>query len=176
MTLLTRVTLLVAIITLILASSKNTLASPKKTEPEHLFSKTSPTQTIYNEEIIKLEKNKLELEVEKLRLENLNRNRNLLSVVGWINLLFGSGSVIIAIVLGFGGLYRYLEERREELKNREDERFEAIVKSLGGEHEKERVNAAVLLPTAWTKPELQKKMALIIQVGKTYYKKGKSGD
>ena len=49
------------------------------------------------------------------------------------------------------------------------------------EQQQERLERAenfslLLLTKAWTKPELQKKMALIIQVGKTYYKKGKSGD
>ena len=66
----------------------------------------------------------------------------------WVlNLLYGNVSVTVAIALGFVGLFRYLRERREELVKREDERFEEVVKGLGGELDQQRVSSAVLLPT-----------------------------
>jgi len=64
-----------------------------------------------------------------------------------LNLLYGNVSVTVAIALGFVGLFRYLRERREELVKREDERFEEVVKGLGGEQDQQRVSSAVLLPT-----------------------------
>ncbi len=94
-----------------------------------------------------LEKDKLRLEIEKLRLENANNERSLTTIRGWLNLLYGNVSVIVAIVLGFVGLFRYLRERREELLKREDERFEEVVKGLGSEQDQQRVSSAVLLPT-----------------------------
>jgi uncharacterized protein YjbI with pentapeptide repeats len=108
---------------------------------------TTPVQPTPDPITTQLQKEKLGLEVEKLRIENENNDRNLSNWRGWRNLLYNNVTILAAIILGFWGLYRYLRERREELQKREDERFEAIVKGLGGEHEQERISAAGLLPT-----------------------------
>jgi uncharacterized protein YjbI with pentapeptide repeats len=89
----------------------------------------------------RLEREKLAGEIERLHIENRNSRRS----AG--NFLYGNASLLAAIILGFTGLVRYLQERREELRKREDERFEQVVEALGGEREHERVGAAVLLPT-----------------------------
>jgi uncharacterized protein YjbI with pentapeptide repeats len=94
-----------------------------------------------------LDLKKLDLEVRKLQVDTENSERDLSSRRGWINLIFTNVTIITALVLGFWGLYRYLRERHEELRKREDERFEGIVKSLGSQYEQERISAAVLLPT-----------------------------
>ena len=94
-----------------------------------------------------LELDKLRLETDKLRIENANSEHTLFSWRGWMNLLYGNGSVIVAAVLGFWGLYRYLQDRRAELRKREEERFEGIVKSLGAGNEQERISAAISLQT-----------------------------
>ncbi|MDC0833037.1 Pentapeptide repeat family protein [Geitlerinema sp. FC II] len=133
---------------------------PDKTKSENLLLSQNPSgqpssiQPTPDPEVVNLEKEKLKQEIEKIeaekrKIENDDRNnsRDLTTTRGWINLLFGNGSVIIAIILGFSGFVRYLQELREERKNKEDERFESIVKSLGSEHLQERIGAAVLLPT-----------------------------
>lgn len=97
--------------------------------------------------VAELQKEKLELEVEKLQIENANAERNVTTTRGWLNLLYANVAVSVAIVLGFIGLFRYLRERREELLKREDERFEEVVKGLGDEQPEQRVSSAVLLPT-----------------------------
>src|SRR5262249_26782556 len=94
-----------------------------------------------------LETDKLKLELEKLRIENANGDRDLTTTRGWLNLLYANVPVLLAILLGFAGLFRYLRERREELRKREDERFEEVVKGLGSEVIQQRVSAAMLLPT-----------------------------
>ena len=147
MTLLSRATLSVTSITLVVISFTSTLIPTQAQKVDHPLSQTSSVQPTSNKETIKYREKKLKLEVEKLEIENLNSNRNLLSLRGWINLLFGNVSIIIATVVGFWGLYRYLEERYEERQNKENECFAATVKSLGSEHEQERLNAALLLPT-----------------------------
>jgi hypothetical protein len=105
-------------------------------------------------ELVELQKEKLKLELEKIKAETAkiesdisNNERTLTSLSGWVNLLFGSGSVIVAIVLGFAGLIRYFQERSAERKNREEERFESIIRSLGSEYEQEQIGATALLPT-----------------------------
>lgn len=92
-------------------------------------------------------KEKTALEIEKLRIENVNAERSLSTTRGWLNLLYGNVTGIVAILLAFSGLIKYLRERREELAKRVDERFEEIVKGLGSEQEQQRINSAVLLPT-----------------------------
>lgn len=82
---------------------------------------------------------KLELEVKKLKIENANSQRNL------GNFFYTNASVILAIILGFVGLIRYINERREATRQQEDARFQEIVKSLGVGIEQERIGAAVLL-------------------------------
>jgi hypothetical protein len=94
-----------------------------------------------------LEREKLKLEVDKLRIDNANAERSLTTTRGWLNLLYGNVSVIVAVVLGFWGLFRYIRERHEELLKREDERFEEVVRGLGSETDQQRVSSAVLLPT-----------------------------
>src|SRR5438309_4699860 len=108
---------------------------------------TGTQQTVVDTLANRLNREKLALEVEKLRVENANSERNLASVRGWLNLLYGNVSVIVAIALGFVGLLRYVSERREELRKREDQRFEEIVQGLGSLEEQGRISAAVLLPT-----------------------------
>jgi uncharacterized protein YjbI with pentapeptide repeats len=109
-----------------------------------------------------LQRQRLRLEVEKLKLENQknardheNNDRNLLSPRGWVNLLFGNATVLVAVVLGFVGLYKYLNERRAEGKKRDDARFEEVVKGLGAETDHQRISSAVLLPT-FLRPEYQR--------------------
>jgi uncharacterized protein YjbI with pentapeptide repeats len=94
-----------------------------------------------------LEEEKLKLETAKLRQEVENNERSLTSIAGWRNLLFVNVSALVAIVLGFIGLGRYLRERKEELLKREDERFEEVVRGMGSDIEQQRVSSAVLLPT-----------------------------
>ncbi len=108
---------------------------------------SATTESVQDPVKTQLEKEKLALEIEKLRLENANAERSLATKRGWLNLLYGNVSVMVAIILGFWGLFRYLRERREELLKREDERFEEVVKGLGGETNQQRVSSAVLLPT-----------------------------
>jgi uncharacterized protein YjbI with pentapeptide repeats len=88
-----------------------------------------------------LEKEKLSKEVEKLTLENENARHN------FQNLFFENVSVIVAIFLGFFSLLKYLNGRRAELRRREEERFEQIVKGVGSGNLEERISSAVLLPT-----------------------------
>jgi uncharacterized protein YjbI with pentapeptide repeats len=88
-----------------------------------------------------LEQEKLRGEIEKLSLENRNNRRSV------PNFLYSNASVLVAIILGFLSFIRYLQSRQEELRKREDERFEQVVAALGGERDQERVGAAVLLPT-----------------------------
>lgn len=98
-------------------------------------------------ETSRLAREKLALEVTKLRLENENSVRNLSTWRGWLNLLYGNVTLITALIAGSWVLYTYLAERRKERLEREEERFENIVKGLGSEHGQEQVSAAVLLPT-----------------------------
>lgn len=95
----------------------------------------------------RLQEEKNALEVNKLRIENANNERSFASTLGWQNLVYENVPVIVAIVLGFVGLFRYLRERREELLKREDERFEGVVKGMGSAQEAQRVSSAVLLST-----------------------------
>jgi uncharacterized protein YjbI with pentapeptide repeats len=64
-----------------------------------------------------------------------------------LNLLFGNLTILTAIGFGIWGLYTYFNGRKAELRNREEERFEGVVKYLGSEHIEERINASVLLST-----------------------------
>jgi uncharacterized protein YjbI with pentapeptide repeats len=86
------------------------------------------------------------LEKEKLRIDNENNKRDL-SARSILNLIYGNLSVLLALMLALGGLIKYFKEQKTIRRKREEERFENIVKSLGGEHEQERISAAVLLPT-----------------------------
>lgn len=98
----------------------------------------------------RLELEKLALEKQKIEIENANNQRNLFSGRGLINLLYENSAVITAIlglILGFISFLRYINEKREERQKHEEERFEDIIKRLGGEHEQERVSAAVSLRT-----------------------------
>jgi uncharacterized protein YjbI with pentapeptide repeats len=95
----------------------------------------------------RLERDKLYLEVEKLRNENTNSERSLGTWRGWQNLIFANLTGLFAVFAGLYGFLRYRRERRDELRKREDARFEEVAKSLGSEHEQQRISAAAMLPT-----------------------------
>jgi hypothetical protein len=67
---------------------------------------SSGQQAINDQGRLTLEKEKLDLELEKLRIENANSQRSLTTRRGWLNLLYGNVSVIVAIVLGLIGFFR----------------------------------------------------------------------
>lgn len=94
-----------------------------------------------------LEQRKLALEVEKLQLENASSVRDLSTRQGWLNLFYSNVSLFTALFVGAWALYKYLSERTKGRLEREEGRFEQIVRGLGSEHDQERVSSAVLLPT-----------------------------
>jgi uncharacterized protein YjbI with pentapeptide repeats len=97
-------------------------------------------------EKLALENKKLGLENQKLELENYYNKREL-SWRGLWNWLYLNLPSFLALLVAVGGLYKYFHERRKTRLNREEERFEGVVKSLGSEFEQERISAAVLLHT-----------------------------
>lgn len=108
---------------------------------------SDPEQQRLETEKLRLEREKLQLETDKLRIENANSVRELNTRRGWLNLVFANVTLLTTVLVGAWGLYRYFEKRSAELRSREEERFEGVVKSLGSEHAEERISASVLLPT-----------------------------
>jgi HEAT repeat protein/uncharacterized protein YjbI with pentapeptide repeats len=106
-------------------------SSPEKLDPEKLA----------------LEKEKLRLENEKLKIENTNSIRDPKEGRAWWNLIFTNLTFLSTVAVGLWALYRYFKGRKAELRNTQEERFEAVVKSLGSEQIEERISASVLLPT-----------------------------
>lgn len=115
------------------------------------FSQPSPTvdpeQVRLQKERLQLERDKLQLEIDKLRIENLNNVRDPNTGRGWWNLIFLNLTFVTTVALVAGGLVSYFQKRSAELRSREEERFEGVVRSLGSERVEERISAAVLLST-----------------------------
>ncbi len=107
------------------------VSSPEKPDPEKLA----------------LEKEKLKLENEKLKIENTNSIRDPKEGRAWWNLIFTNLTFLSGVTVGLWALFRYFRGRKAELRNSQEERFEAVVKSLGSEQIEERISASVLLPT-----------------------------
>lgn len=127
-------------VVLIFSSAKGAAIAQAPTIAPYAQTKVDPVAN-------QLAHEKLALEVEKLKIDNSNNLRNFSTPQGWLNLLYGNVSLITAIFVGAWALYRYLSERTKNRLASEDERFEQVVKSLGSEHDQERVSSAVLLPT-----------------------------
>jgi hypothetical protein len=130
--------LLLCLLSLLPASAQTPSPSPSPT-PDSLRIK------LENEKL-GLENTKLGLENEKLTLEN-EYNKRELSLRGLGNWLYVNIPVFLALLVAGGGLYKYFDERKKTRLNREEERFEGVVKSLGSQYEQERISAAVLLFT-----------------------------
>lgn len=100
-----------------------------------------PLRTKLENEKLARENEKLGLENQKLALENQYDRR------GFWNWLYGNTASFLAMLVAAVGLFRYFYERKKTRLNREEERFEGVVKSLGSQYEQERISAAVLLLT-----------------------------
>ena len=107
-------------------------------EPPPSQQQLPPNESPPDSPVRQLEFEKLQLELEKLQTENRNNERNLSSGRGWLNLFFSNVTILVAILFGFIGFLKYLGQRTDELRRREEERFEGVVKSLGGEREQEQ--------------------------------------
>jgi uncharacterized protein YjbI with pentapeptide repeats len=114
--------------------------SPTVHRVQLLSMQTSPSKS-------ELEKQKLQLEVNKLKMENTNNERSLRTVAGWRNLIFQNPLAAVTLVLGIFGLGRYFQQRNQEIRDKQNARFEEIVRGLGGEREQQQVSSALLLPT-----------------------------
>lgn len=116
---------------------------------------TSPVTARQVSDRTRLENERLRLEVEKLRTENVYadslaslqltklRLENERADEAWVFRL----PLMLAVAAALGGLFQYLYELHRQGQRRDEERFEELVRALGGEHAQQRVGAAVLLPT-----------------------------
>jgi Pentapeptide repeats (8 copies) len=100
-----------------------------------------PSQPPTEPTVQELQKKKLELEIEQLRIAN-GKNEP-----GLTNFLYSNAAVIVAAIAGTWAIFRYIDQKTIESTDRQEERFESLVKNLGSTEEEERIGAAVLLPT-----------------------------
>jgi hypothetical protein len=107
--------------------------------------------------LVQLQREKLELEIGKLREENKSiqqklpweieglriANQNSRRTIG--GFAFLNGTVIAAIVAAFITLITFFIDRRQAREKEDEQRFEETVKAMGSEHSQAQVGGVVIL-------------------------------
>jgi uncharacterized protein YjbI with pentapeptide repeats len=101
---------------------------------------TGPVQATPTEDatVTALNKEKLAQEVQQLK------NQNAPDLLGWLRT---NAAVLVVVIGGLIGLFRWFGDRRSERKKRMEERFQAAVTGLGDDREDAKIGAASLLRT-----------------------------
>src|SRR6266700_766859 len=85
-----------------------------------------------------LNKEKLAQEVQQLK------NQNEPDLLGWLRT---NATVLVVVIGGLIGLFRWFGDRRSERERRDEDRFQAVVAALGSDNEDAKVGAAIMLRT-----------------------------
>src|SRR6266704_898933 len=85
-----------------------------------------------------LNKEKLAQEVQQLK------NQNGPDLLGWLRT---NATVLVVVIGGLIGLFRWFGDRRRERERRDEDRFQAVVAALGSDNEDAKVGAAIMLRT-----------------------------
>src|SRR6266699_2059179 len=85
-----------------------------------------------------LNKEKLAQEVQQLK------NQNEPELLGWLRT---NATVLVVVIGGLIGLFRWFGDRRSERERRDEDRFQAVVAALGSDNEDAKVGAAIMLRT-----------------------------
>ncbi len=101
---------------------------------------TGPVQATPTEDatVTTLNKQKLAQEVQQLK------NQNAPDLLGWLRT---NAAVLVVVIGGLIGLFRWFGDRRSEREKRTEERFQAAVKGLGDDSEDAKIGAASVLRT-----------------------------
>jgi uncharacterized protein YjbI with pentapeptide repeats len=85
-----------------------------------------------------LNKEKLAQEVQQLK------NQNEPDLLGWLRT---NATVLVVVIGGFIGLFRWFGDRRNQREKRDEDRFQAVVAGLGSDNIQAKVGAAIMLHT-----------------------------
>ena len=85
-----------------------------------------------------LNKEKLAQEVQQLKKQNEP------DLLGWLRT---NATVLVVVIGGLIGLFRWFGDRRSERERRDEDRFQAVVAALGSDNEDAKVGAAIMLRT-----------------------------
>src|SRR6266516_3253859 len=101
---------------------------------------TGPVQATPTEDatVTTLNKQKLAQEVQQLK------NQNAPDLLGWLRT---NATVLVVVIGGLIGLFRWFGDRRSERERRDEDRFQAVVAALGSDNEDAKVGAAIMLRT-----------------------------
>jgi hypothetical protein len=99
--------------------------------------------------VTELNKEKLEQEVQQLRYQNEQlKNQNAPDFFVWLPAWLRTNAAVLVVVIGgLIGLFRWFGDRRSNREKQAEERFQSAVTGLGDEQEGAKIGAAIVLRT-----------------------------